>query len=383
MAHSPPSEFVSASRNHALRVAGLLFGMYLLAMLLWFASALVFVAFLGVLFGLAVASGVDVLARYRIPRGVGAVAIVVVFILILVGIGASNLPTIRSQYTELKTKVPESVDRFEQWMLARGIVLVPPSADSTGAVAGSEALRERLGSQLGRVAQYVFPFLSSTIAVVGGLLVIVFMAIYIGAEPDTYRRGVMLLFPVHARARAGEVLSAIAAVLRRWLATQLLAMVAIGTASTIACLILGVKAPFALGLLAGLFEFIPTIGPILSAVPAVAMGFLDSPEKALTIGLVYWAIQFTENNLLIPLLMKGAVNVPPVLTILAQALLTVLFGFLGLMVAVPLMATALVLVRMLYVEQEEEATVTIPQGPAAPATRPFAPVRPDSIGTGG
>ena len=185
------------------------------------------------------------------------------------------------------------------------------------------------------------------------------------------------------RARAGEVLSAIAAVLRRWLVTQLLAMVAIGTASTIACLILGVKAPFALGLLAGLFEFIPTIGPILSAVPAVAMGFLDSPEKALTIGLVYWAIQFIENNLLIPLLMKGAVNVPPVLTILAQALLTVLFGFLGLMVAVPLMATAMVLVRMLYVEQEPVTTEMMPTGPAGPATRPFAPVRPESIGTGG
>jgi predicted PurR-regulated permease PerM len=217
-------------------------------------------------------------------------------------------------------------------------------------------LRSTLGRQLGSAARYVFPFLSQTMAVVGGVLLILFMAIYIGAEPDVYRRGLMLLFPLRVRAGSGEVLSAVATVLRKWLVTQLIAMVTIGTVSTIALLILGVKAPFALGLLAGLLEFIPTIGPLLSAVPAIAMGFLDSPEKALTVGLVYWGIQFVENNLLIPLLMKGGVNVPPVLTILAQALLTVLFGFLGLMVAVPLTATVIVVVRMLYVEPDPVAS---------------------------
>jgi len=347
----------------------LLFGMYLIAMLLWFASALVFVTFLGVMFGLAVASGATALTRFRIPRAAGAVVIVVSAVLLLAGMGASTLPTIRAQYTELKTKVPEAVDRFDTFMQGHGIVLIQPKRDSTGTVIGNEPLRETLERQLGGVTQYVFPFLSSTLAVVGGLLVIVFMALYIGAEPETYRRGVMMLFPVSVRARSGEVLNAIAAVLRRWLVTQFIAMLAIGSASTIACLILGVKAPFALGLLAGLFEFIPTIGPVLSTVPAVAMGFLDSPEKAVTVGLVYWGIQFTENNLLIPLLMKGSVHVPPVLTILAQALLTVLFGFLGLMVAVPLMATAMVLVRMLYVEPDPQSpTATIPRGPAGPSS---------------
>jgi predicted PurR-regulated permease PerM len=99
-----------------------------------------------------------------------------------------------------------------------------------------------------------------------------------------------------------------------------------------------------------LLEFVPTVGPILSAVPAVAMGFLDSPEKALTVAIAYVAIQFVENHLLIPLLMKGGVNVPPVLTILSQALMAILFGFLGLMCAVPLLAAVMVMVKMLYVE---------------------------------
>jgi predicted PurR-regulated permease PerM len=160
----------------------------------------------------------------------------------------------------------------------------------------------------------------------------------------------MHLFPHHARRRAGEVLSAMATVLRRWLVTQLIAMFTIGTITTIILLALDVKAAFALGALAGLLEFVPTIGPLLSAIPAVAMGFLDSPDKALAVVIAYGAIQFLENHLLIPLLMKGGVNIPPALTIVAQALMALLFGFLGLMVAVPLLAAILVPVKMLYVE---------------------------------
>jgi predicted PurR-regulated permease PerM len=186
--------------------------------------------------------------------------------------------------------------------------------------------------------------------VLGGLLIIIFLAIYIGADPELYHRGLMMLFPQRARHRAGEVFSAIASTLRRWLVTQLIAMVVIGSVTTIVLLLLGVRAAFALGILAGLFEFIPTVGPILSALPAIAMGFLDSPEKALYVAFAFWGIQFAENHLLIPLLMKGGVDVPPALTILSQALMALLFGFLGLMVAVPLLAATLVAVKMLYVE---------------------------------
>jgi predicted PurR-regulated permease PerM len=121
--------------------------------------------------------------------------------------------------------------------------------------------------------------------------------------------------------------------------------------TTVALLILRVKAAFALGLLAGLFEFIPTVGPLFSAVPAIGMGFLDSPEKALLVGGVYVAIQFLENHILIPLLMKGGMDLPPALTVITQALLALVFGFLGLMVAVPLLATVLVIVQVLYVQK--------------------------------
>lgn len=382
------------------RTAALVIAIYLVARLLWFANPLVMVTFLGVLFGLAVEAGVDKLERFRIPRGLGAGMIVLGFFGLLVGIGAMMAPTIREQSGVLRQRIPEAVDRIEEWINRRqagflgtifGRVTGAPAADSSvtdttsgplpgvgatiaatettqgrppldtvrplpdsadvSAPSASETLRSRLGQQVSKATQYVFPFLSQTIAVFAGIVLIIFIAIYIAADPDTYHRGLMHLFPHHMRTRAGEVLSAIAIVLRRWLVTQLIAMTVIGTVTTIALLILDVKAAFALGLIAGLMEFIPTVGPLLSAIPAVAMGFLDSPQKALTVAVLYMGIQFLENHLLIPMLMKGGVDVPPVMTILGQALFTLLFGFLGLMVAVPALAATMVAVKMLYVER--------------------------------
>jgi len=185
---------------------------------------------------------------------------------------------------------------------------------------------------------------------VAGLFLILVLAIYVGADPALYHAGLMHLFPHGARARAGVVLTRVATVLRKWLVTQLVAMVAIGVVSTLTLLVLGVKAAVALGVIAGLLEFVPTVGPILAAVPAIAMGFLDSPEKALTVGLAYLVIQQLEGHVLIPMLMKEGMDLPPALTIVAQAVMALLFGFLGLMVAVPLLAVVIVPIKLLYVE---------------------------------
>ena len=359
-----------------LRTAALVLAMYIVARLVWFASQLVLTAFLGILFGLAVSSGVDRLARHRIPRGGGAAIVVLAFIGLLVGFGAWVAPTIRAQSVELRERLPESIDRLQNWVDQHnggliGTILTPAKsvarrdssattsrpalADTTRRAASSDttstfSLRDRIGEQLSGATRYFFPFLSSTLAALAGVLIIIFLSIYIGADPELYHRGLMQLFPQRGRHRAGEVLSAMANALRRWLVTQLIAMVVIGAVTTIALLLLRVKAPFALGILAGLLEFIPTVGPILSAVPAVAMGFLDSPQKALYVAIAFWGIQFAENHLLIPLLMKGGVDIPPALTILGQALMAMLFGFLGLMCAVPLIAATMVAVKMLYVE---------------------------------
>lgn len=393
-----------------LRTAALIVAIYLVLRLLWVAHELFFVVFLGTLFGLAVASAVDRLERFRIPRGVGAAMVVIGFLGVLAGFGAWMAPTLKQQSRELRAKLPEAVDKVEVWINAHqgglvGLILGKTESDSTSASAPSKAdtgrtttvsreaavgassgqdsasagtqaavtpprdsaakrtdtvtvkkatpasnLKARLSARMGGATHYLFPFLSSTLSVFGGVLLMIFLSVYIAAEPSTYRSGLMHLFPHRARARAGEVLEAMAVSLRKWLVTQLIAMAVIGSVSTIALLILKVKAAFALGLLAGLFEFIPTVGPILSSVPAIAMGFLDSPEKALMIAVAYIVIQFLENHILIPLLMRGGVDLPPALTVITQALMALVFGFIGLMVAVPLLAAVMVPIKMLYVQ---------------------------------
>ena len=240
--------------------------------------------------------------------------------------------------------------RIDTAAIVRVVVDTVSAGEGDGATSTAESLRNRLGSQIGNVTRYLFPFLSSSIAIVSGLFLIIFLTIFIAADPDVYHRGMMHLFPHSSRARAGEVRSRTATVLRRWLVTQMIGMAVIGVVTTVVLMVMGVKAAFALGIIAALLEFIPTIGPILSAVPAVAMAFLDSPQKALWVAIAYFVIQTLESNILIPMLMKEGMDLPPVLTILAQALMAVVFGFLGLLVAVPVLAAVMVPVKMLYVE---------------------------------
>ena len=344
-----------------LRTAALVIAMYLFVRLLWFAHLFFLVAFLGVLFGLAVSSGVDRLQRWRVPRGVGAPLVVIAMLGALVEFGVWLAPTVHAQSVEIERRLPDAIDRADAWISAReggvlgaiigGLAGQSPADSAQAAAGGTSVLRQRVITGMGGVTRFLFPFLSSTIEFFGSIIIILFLSIYIAADPDLYRRGVMALFPSASRATAGEVLSAIAAVLRRWFLTQLLAMVTLGTVTTVILMLLDVKAALALGLLAGLLEFIPTIGPIISSLPAIAMGFLDSPEKALWVLVAYVVVHFVESHMLIPLLMKGGINLPPVVTILAQALMVLLLGFIGLMCAVPLVAAVTVAVRMLYVER--------------------------------
>ena len=381
--------------SDVMRAAAAVIGMYLVIRLIWVAQSVFLTAFLGVLFGLAVSAGVDWLRpRLRLPRGVLATLIVLGSAGAIVGFFVVSGPVLATQSRELQTKLPEAIDKIDAWIQQRqggflGSLISGKTGSSTTAPAPPEAqvpapsgrteatparpgtadsvraptagvtnetngppqtLRQRIIGQLAGLTRYLFGFLSSTISVVAGLGLILVLSIYIGADPDTYHDGLMKLFPRPWRKRGGEVLTAMSLALRKWLVTQLIAMVVIGVVSTVVLLILGVNAAVPLGVIAGLLEFVPTVGPILSALPAIAMGFVDSPEKALAVLVAYIAIQQMENYLLIPFLMREGVDLPPALTIVAQALMALIFGFLGLLVAVPLLAASMVAVKMLYVQ---------------------------------
>lgn len=356
----------TGQRYDALRVAAFVVGLSVVTVLLWHTRNLVLTVFLGILFALAVSAGADRLQRHRVPRGLAAPLLVFAFLGLLGVFGSWIGPTVRTQTRELKTKLPEALEKLETWVQSRGGGVIAtitgldddetPDRQASGAdsltvvvapgqAGKSSSLRDRLLGQLGGATRFFLPVISSTLAVLAGLVLILFLAIYLAIDPGLYRRGMLRLVPSRNRPGADKLLSAIARTLRKWLVTQLIAMVVIGVVTTLALLALNVRAAVPLGILAGLLEFVPTLGPILSALPAIAMGFVDSPEKALAVTIVYVAIQFIENHLLIPILMKEGIDIPPALTIVMQALMAIVFGFLGLLVAVPLLATIMIAAR--------------------------------------
>lgn len=363
---APPGQ-----RYEALRVAAIVVGLAVVLLLLWHTRNLVLVVFLGVLFALAVSSGVDRLQRHRVPRGLAAPLIVLAFLGVLGAFGNWIGPTVRTQTQELKRKLPEALTKLETWVQSRGGGVIAtitgleekgaqvrpgvPADSITVVIPGDEAesrgLRDRLLAQLGGATRFFLPVLSSTLAVAAAIVLVLFLAIYLAIDPGLYRRGLLRMVPARSRPKADDVLTAIAMTLRKWLVTQLIAMVVIGVVTTVTLLALNVRAAVPLGILAGLLEFVPTLGPILSALPAIAMGFVDSPEKALAVTIAYVAIQFVENHVLIPVLMKEGIDVPPALTIVMQAMMAILFGFLGLLVAVPLLATIMIAARTLSGEE--------------------------------
>lgn len=382
-----------------LRAALLVAAVYAALQLLWVGRSVFFVGFLGVLLGLTLSAGVDWLARRRVPRWLGAPLLVALFVGLFVGLGFLVAPRIGEQLRDLREKVPEVIDRAERWVQQRagGLAEVieaapaptrqgpegatvgageapadPGQADGAakegeaeGATVQGDAqqpvdIRRGLAQQLSGAGRHFFAFFSSTLAVLGGMVIILFVAIFVAVDPGLYHRGLLHLFPHQNRAKAGEVLSATATTLRRWLVMQAISMLVIGVVTTVVLVLLDVQAAIALGIIAGILEFIPYAGPILSAVPAVAMALVDSPEKALWVVAGYTAIQQLEGAVLQPLLMKEGLELPPVLTILGQALFSLVFGFLGLLVAVPVLATVLVPVRLLYVRDVVGDEVTVP-----------------------
>ncbi|RKF12667.1 AI-2E family transporter [Roseovarius spongiae] len=191
---------------------------------------------------------------------------------------------------------------------------------------------------------------STTAALFANLVIVFTVAIFLAVDPHLYRRGFLHLVPKAGRARAREVLDTLGSGLWRWLLGQSIDMVAVAIMTGLGLWLIGVPVPLALGLIAGLTNFIPYLGPFLSGIPATLIAFSQSPMDAVYTAGLFLLIQQIEGNLLMPLIQKRATSLPPVLTILAVVALGGLFGLLGALLATPLMLVIIILVRMLYVE---------------------------------
>ena len=353
----------------AFRVAAIVFGLLIALRFLWIAHAIFIVTFLGVLLGLAVSRAVDWLEKIHIKRGIAAPLVILVVLGALVGVGAMMAPSLRSQTQQLSAELPKLVDQADKWLQqtpAKALVQQPqqpqqpqqsPQQSPQQAKQQPQqqkqqqesGLKAQLGKEVRNSMKFLFPIVSSIFGAVGGLVLVIFIAMYVAAQPGVYREGILHLIPHSRRDRAEEYVDTLAQTLRQWLIARLIAMVMIGLIVGGGLALLDVKGAAALGLLAGLLEFVPFFGPIVSAVPALAMALLDSPQKALYVLILYLIVQQLEGNVITPLLLEKRLDIPPILTVVAVAALGVVFGVVGMLIAEPLLAAILVTTKMLYV----------------------------------
>lgn len=203
---------------------------------------------------------------------------------------------------------------------------------------GGEGVASDLGS-------YALTFGSG----IADLLLVLIAGIFLAAEPRLYRRGLLKLFPRRRQEQVGEALESSGRALRKWLLGQLVSMSIIGVFTGIGLWLIGVPSALMLGLIAGLAEFVPLIGPFVAAIPGLLIALSVGPEMALWALAVYVGIQQIESNLITPMVERWAVSIPPVVTLFGVLAMGLIFGVIGVLLAAPLVVVIYVLVKKLYV----------------------------------
>ena len=313
-----------------------------LALLVWRIADAILLAFVGILLAAALRGLARLLGRYlliptewALPLVAFVLAAAVVLFVWIAG------PRINEQLGQFSTTLPNAIAQVEQWLKTSswGQYIL----DQLGATQLSGPQGLHLFSQVTGIA-------SAVITVIANIVIVVFTAVYFSVNPDLYRRGIVSLVPKSKSQRATEVLDATARMLQLWLLGQGLSMLSVGILVTAAMFIVGVPLAFLLGVIAGLLEFIPFIGPITAAIPGVLMALTQGWHTALYAVAAYFIVGQIEGQVIVPLIQRKAVELPPALIVLAVIAMGLIFGVLGAIIATPLMAVVMVWVKMLYVQ---------------------------------
>ncbi|RJF98571.1 AI-2E family transporter [Noviherbaspirillum saxi] len=271
-----------------------------------------------------------------------ALGLVVFLLFGLLGLaGWLMAPQITQQVGDLTSTIPHAIDRLraaaEQRELLRDLVAALPST-------------QELMSRATKILSQVGVLFTGVLGAVGNFAIIAFVGTYFAAQPHIYIDGIVTLMPRRKRQRAREVIAELGRTLGQWLVGKFVTMVVVGIVTALGLSLLGVPLALVLGIIAGLLDFIPYLGPILAGGPAVLIAFSESPTLALYVALFFLAVQIAEGYLLTPLIERQTVSLPPALTIVMQVLMGALFGLAGVALATPLTAALAVLVTMLYVQ---------------------------------
>lgn len=250
-------------------------------------------------------------------------------------------PQISKQAQQLYKDIPAAIEHLEQYLQQLGWF---------NALLGGTPSFEKLMQNASGMLSKAGVLFSGTLGVIGNAIIILFIGIYLAAQPKIYVEGLIKLFPFSKRTRTREVMDELGDTLAQWMLGKVISMAIIGVTTAIGLSLLGVPLALILGLIAGLLDFIPYIGPIMAAVPAILLALMDSPVQALYVMLLFTGLQLLEGYILLPLIERKTVSLPPALTISMQVLLGSLFGLSGVALATPLAAVLAVLIVMLYVQ---------------------------------
>ena len=319
---------------------------------LWRLASIALLIFGGMMFGIFLRGTVEQVMR-RTPLGrKTAATVVITALLLLVGVLAWIMgPSLLSSFDNLVDSLPGAWQALQEWL-------------------NRYPLLERLAGQLqsmasgmqSQMANMMMNLVSAGVWGVTAAVVMFFTGLYFAVEPRTYARGFVSLIPPARRQRTEQVLDELDHSLRWWLVGRLASMAVVAVLTWIGLLIFGLPSALSLAVIAGLLSFIPNLGPVLSVLPAFAVAVTQGFQMVLWVGLLYIGIQTVESYLITPLIQRKAVTLPPVYILTFQLSMGLLFGILGLLLATPLGVVALVLVKMLYIQDRLHEPTGLPSG---------------------
>ncbi|GGB19905.1 hypothetical protein GCM10011380_06830 [Sphingomonas metalli] len=321
-----PLEFRDRTDRAELRRAAIWLGMAMgiaLAVLLIQPILLIFAA---IVFAALLDGGVRLLRRV-LPLSRAWLLLIVVLLTTIFLLGTFYLTGVQisEQVTQLRSTVERQALVFTGWLTDQG--LMPGASDVSG------LLRQALGS-VGRITSWV----GTAVGAVTTMFMILVLGLFLAIDPGAYQRGLLWFVPSDVRDEAALVTTRMGQTLRRLLAGRLLGMLAEGVLTWLALMAGGVPMAMILGILTGLLAFIPNIGAFISGALMIAVGFSAGSSTGLWAIGTYVVVQTFDGYVLLPIVAKKTVDLPPALTLGAQILLSALFGIMGLALADPFTA---------------------------------------------
>jgi len=266
-----------------------------------------------------------------------SLAVVISYLLLVIGLIAVltvGLPPVLSQISNLFTVLSG---------FFRKINLSSTVLDSS-----MDEIVKQLASVSGGVLSVTLSVFSNLVMVFSILII----SIYMSLDWENLKERFLSFFPDKTRKGASDTLSEIEVSIGQWVKGQLLLMFIVGSVSTVGLIILDVDYPLALGLVSGLLEIVPMLGPIISAVLAAIVGFADAPIKGIGVVVLFFVIQQLENNILVPKIMQKVSGFSPLIILLALLVGSEFFGIIGAVLAIPTTMIGTIILRRVLVRSK-------------------------------